>query len=102
MYYFLKIVWSKNSLISGLITEKNLIFFFFFEYRYWYERLKFLTIFDNFPGGFSKLTCSFSFSIVRSESLQETEVSVRISRQKRENYWRSWLQARKLDTTSNK
>lgn len=30
MYYFLKIVRSKNSLISGLITEKNLIFFFFF------------------------------------------------------------------------
>lgn len=81
MYYFLKIVWSKNSLISGLITEKNLIFFF--KYRYWYERLKFLTIFNNCPGGFSKLACSFSFSIVRSESLQETEVSVGISTKER-------------------
>lgn len=41
---------------------------------------QYLTI---FPGDFSKLACSFSFSIVRSESLQETEVSVGISTKER-------------------
>lgn len=69
MYYFLKIVWSKNSLISGLITEKNLIFFFF-KYRYWYERLKFLTIFNNFPGGFfqARLLLFFLYRALRISS----------------------------------